>query len=142
MHFLDQKYSGLYDNEVWECIECYFNLPETPHLEQNPLNYAHICELKQQDKQPFALQVKYPANCVNLQPDDNVDDIICHEKDPAQPNWKIALPESMVVDTAKWFNLVMRHPGEKRLSETLNQHYHHSKFCHHIRAPLGARAYP
>jgi hypothetical protein len=48
-YFLDQDYSGLYDYEVWECIECYLNLPETPHLDQHPLNYSHICELQQQD---------------------------------------------------------------------------------------------
>jgi hypothetical protein len=40
--FLEQEYSGLYDNEVLGCIECYFHLPETPHLDQNPLNYAQI----------------------------------------------------------------------------------------------------
>jgi hypothetical protein len=50
-YFLDQEYYGIYDNEVWECIECYLNLPETPHLDENPLNYAHIGELQQQDKQ-------------------------------------------------------------------------------------------
>jgi hypothetical protein len=26
-NFLDQEYSGLYDDEIWECIECYLNLP-------------------------------------------------------------------------------------------------------------------
>jgi hypothetical protein len=26
------------------------------------LNYAHICELQQQDEQLLALQVKYPEN--------------------------------------------------------------------------------
>jgi hypothetical protein len=54
---LDQEYSGLYDNDVWECTECYLNLPETPHPDQNPLNYAHICELQQQVKQTLALQL-------------------------------------------------------------------------------------
>ncbi len=33
VYFLDQEYSGLYDEKVWECIECYFNLPETTHLD-------------------------------------------------------------------------------------------------------------
>jgi hypothetical protein len=65
--FLDQEYSGLYDENIWECIECYLNLPDTPHLDENLLNYAHICELQQQDKQLLALQVKYPDNYVNLQ---------------------------------------------------------------------------
>jgi hypothetical protein len=79
------------------------------------LNYAHICELQQQDKQLLALQVKNPDNYVNIQLNDNVNDIICNKKDPTQPNWKIVLPELMVVDTVKWFHKVMGHPGEKRL---------------------------
>ncbi len=99
-YFLDQEYSGLYDDDVWECIECYLNLPDTPHPDENPLNYAHICELQQQDEHLLALQVKYPDNYVNLQLDDNIDDIICYKKDPTQPNRKIVLPESMVVDTS------------------------------------------
>jgi hypothetical protein len=81
-YFLDQEYSSLYDNEVWECIECSLNLPETPHPDQNLLNYAHIPELQQQDEQLFTLQVKYPDNYVNLQLDDKVDGIICCKKDP------------------------------------------------------------
>jgi hypothetical protein len=89
--------------------------------------------LQQQDKQLLALQVKYPDNYVNLQLDDeDVDDIICCKKDPTQPNWKIALPESMVVDTVKWFHQVRGHPGEKRLQETLNQCYDHPRLRYHI----------
>jgi hypothetical protein len=62
VYFLDQEYSGLYDDKVWECIECYLNLPETSHSDQNPLNHAHICELQQQDKQLLALQVNNSDN--------------------------------------------------------------------------------
>jgi hypothetical protein len=53
-------------------------------------------------------------------------------KDPTQPNWKVALPESMVVDTVKWFHQVMGHSDEKRLQQTLKQCYHHPKLCYHI----------
>jgi hypothetical protein len=62
-YFLDQEYSGLYDEDVWQCIECYLNLPDTSHPDENSLNYAHICELQQQDEQLLALQAKYPDNC-------------------------------------------------------------------------------
>ncbi len=110
---MDQEYSGLYHDDVWECIKCYLNLLDTPHLDENPLNYPHICELQKQETQLLALQVKYPDNYVELQLDDNVDDVICYKKDPTQPNRKIVLPESMVVDTVKWFHQVMGHPGEK-----------------------------
>jgi hypothetical protein len=51
VYFLVQECSGLYDEDVWECIECYLNLPDNPHLDENLLNYAHIHELQQQDKQ-------------------------------------------------------------------------------------------
>ncbi len=112
---MDQEYSGLYNEDVWECIECYLNLPDTPHTDENPLNYAHIRELQHQVKQLLALQVKYPDNYVNLQLDDVIDDIIGYKKDLTQPNWKIALPESKVVDTVEWFHQVMGHTGEKRL---------------------------
>jgi hypothetical protein len=73
-------------------FDWYLNLPDTPHPDENPLNYAHICELQQQDEELLALQVKNPDNYVNLQLDDDIDDIICYKKDPTQPNWKIALP--------------------------------------------------
>ncbi len=124
--------SGLYDDDVWGCIECYFNLPDTPHLDDNLLNYAHICEMQQQDKQLLALQVKYPDNYVDLQLDEDVNDIICYKKDPTQQNWKIALPHSMVADTVKWFHQVMGHPGEKRLHEKINQHNYHFNLRYHI----------
>ncbi len=96
------------------------------------MNYAHICELQQQDEQLLALQVENPDNYVNLQLDADVNDIICYKKDPTQPNWKITLPESMVVDTVKWFHQVMGHPGERRLQDTLNQGCHHTKLRYHI----------
>ncbi len=33
VYFLDQEHSGLYNDKVWECIECYLKLPETSHLD-------------------------------------------------------------------------------------------------------------
>jgi hypothetical protein len=79
--------------DIWERIEWSLNLPDTLHLDENPLNYAHICELQQQDNQLLALQVKYLDNYVIPQQDDDDDDIICYKKDPTQPNSKILLPE-------------------------------------------------
>ncbi len=65
-YFLDHEYSGLHNEDVWECIECYLNVPDTPHLDKNPLNYAHICELQQLDKQLLAQQIKKYDNYVNI----------------------------------------------------------------------------
>jgi hypothetical protein len=66
VYFLDQVYSCLYDDEVWECIDCYLNLPEVSHPDQNPLNHAHICELHQQDKQLLAVQLNNSDNQVQV----------------------------------------------------------------------------
>jgi hypothetical protein len=60
--FLDQKYSCIYDDKVWECIEYYFNLPKASHVDQNPLNYANIHELQQQEEQLLPLQVNDSDN--------------------------------------------------------------------------------
>jgi hypothetical protein len=62
VYFLDQYYSCLYDDNVWECIECFLNLPEASDPYQNPLNYAHICELQQQEEQLLAVQVNNSDN--------------------------------------------------------------------------------
>jgi hypothetical protein len=113
-------------------LECYLNLPELPHPERDRLNYAHIREQQQQDGKLLTLQTKYPDNYVNLQLDPDVDDIICYEKDLTQDNWKIALPDSMVENTVKWFHQVMGHPGEKRLTESLRQRYHNPALRRHI----------
>ena len=121
LYFLDQEYTGLDDNKIWETLECHLNLPEIPHPEHILLNYTHILEQQQQDGNLLALQAKYLGNYVNWQLDDNVEDIICYKKDPTPDNWKIALPETMVLDMVKWFHQIMGHPGEKRLSESLKQ---------------------
>ncbi len=47
-------------------------------------------------------------------------------------NCVAVLPESMVVDTVKWFHQVMGHPGEKRLRETLNQRNYYPRLRYHI----------
>jgi hypothetical protein len=126
VYFLDQENAGFNNSELMEMLECYLNLPEIPHPERIPLNYAHIREQQQQDAKLLALQAQYPDNYVNIQLDPDGKDIICYKKDPTQDNWKIALPDSMVDDTVKWFHQVMGHPGEKRLTESLRQQYHNS----------------
>ena len=64
--------------------------------------------------------------------DDDVDDIICYKKDPTKADWKVALPDSMLVDTVQWFHQVIGHPGDRRLRNTLSQRYHHPKLCYHV----------
>ena len=64
--------------------------------------------------------------------DDDVNAIICYKKDLTKADWKVALPESMLADTVKWFHQVMGHPSDRKLRDTLNQHYQHPKLRYHI----------
>jgi len=132
LYFLEQEYAGLNDDEIWQTLVCYLNLPEMPHPDDNLLNYADIRDQQQQDDKLLALQEKYPDNYINLQLDNDVDDIICYKKDLTQDNLKIALPESMVAETVKWFHQVMGHPGKKQLKESLRQQYYHPSLLRHI----------
>jgi hypothetical protein len=87
--FLEQEFSGLYDDSIWECIECYLNLPETDHPENNPLSYAYIREKQQADQNLLALVTKFPNNYIYLKLDDDVKDIVCYKKHPDQDDWKL-----------------------------------------------------
>ena len=123
-----------YDPEILEVLECYLNLPEAQVPENNPLSYEYIAEQQQQDEKLQALRAKYPKNYFYKRLDDDVDEILCHVKDGHDYNtqWRIALPESMLDETVKWFHIVLGHPGEKRLRETLTQRYWHPRLRHKI----------
>ena len=96
------------------------------------MNFAYIREQQQNDRNLLALQEKYPDKYVSLNIDENVDAIICFRRTPDDTNWKIALPESMVLETVTWFHHVLGHPGERRLMDTMKQRYHHPQLRRHI----------
>ena len=128
------KNSGCLDDDIYNIFECYLNLPKIPDLVQNPLSFACIREQQQQDEQLLALQAKYPEQYIYKSLDKDVDDIICYLRPGDSPDeqWRIALPQQMLEETVKWFHQVMGHPGEKRLRQTLQQRYYHSKLRYTI----------
>ncbi len=83
--------------------------------------------MQQADAKLLDIQQKFPNVYINKCLDDDVEDIICHVKEHADPTtqWKIALPEQMLEETVLWFHQVMGHPGQDRLRHTLAQQYHH-----------------
>ena len=105
LYFVDQLYSGVHDKDIFNALECYLNLPEMEHPEQNPLNYEYIREQQQADEKLLELQRKHPQNYVYKCLDDNVQDIICYVKDHNNPYeiWKIALADQMVQPQSNGF---------------------------------------
>ena len=72
----------------------------------------------------LALLEKYPDNYYYEKLDDDVEDIICYKKYADKDDWKIALSGSMVPEVMPWFHLVLGHPSQTRLRETLQQRYY------------------
>ena len=108
-------------------MECYLNLPEAEHPENNPLSYAYIREKQQEDDALLSLLNKYPDNYVYMDLDDEEEQVICYKKIPTEDNWKIALPDTMVPEVVKWFHHVLGHLGQTRMRDTLQTRYHSSK---------------
>ncbi len=128
---LNNYFSWVDDREMFECFkclpdeECYLNLPDNM-VDTNPLDMANIKE--QQDADDALLQhaTKY-ADRYTHKRIGTIDDILCYIKlgDPPN-NWKIALPESLLQPTIKWFHQVTGHPGSKRLFMQISSQYYHS----------------
>jgi hypothetical protein len=115
-YFLEKEFSGLYDQTIWDILECYLSLPETEQLENNPLSYPYIREKQQEDDALLALLNKYPNNYVYLKLDDETEPIICYKKYPDKDDWNIALPNSIVPEVVKWLDIL--DTGQTRLQIT------------------------
>jgi hypothetical protein len=56
----------------------------------------------------------------------SMDNVLCYVK-PGDPpaNWKIALPQSMLQPTIRWFRQITGHPGSKRLHIQISSRYYY-----------------
>ncbi|KAL7480955.1 hypothetical protein ACHAW6_006629 [Cyclotella cf. meneghiniana] len=104
-YLMDHDWSGVYDIDILEALECYLNFPDMTYPEQNPLSYEYLCEKHQAVEQLLALQQKYQEQYINMNLDDDVNDIISYVKQGQDPNsqWKIALPASMLDEKSNGF---------------------------------------
>ncbi len=104
--------------------QCYLNLPEDM-VEDNPFDLENIKERQDEDDRLIQSTVKHTTwNSRKIIND--VEDILCYTKpgDNAA-NWRIALPEDLILPTIQWYHQVTGHPGSKRLHEQLKQRSYH-----------------
>ena len=92
--------------------QCYLNLPEDM-VKDNPLDLENIKERQDEDNRLIQSTVKhktwYSHKTIN-----DVEDILCYTKpgDNAT-NWRVALPEDLILPTIKWYHQDTGHPGNK-----------------------------
>ena len=83
--------------------------------EDNPLDMETVKEQQAADATLQRRVLKYP-DWYTTKWIGTVEGIICHIKPGDKPsNWKIALPQSLLSPTIKWFHQVDGHPGATRL---------------------------
>jgi hypothetical protein len=104
--------------------QCYFNLPEDM-VEDNPLDLENIQERQDEDYRLIQSTVKHPTwySCKTI---NDVEDILCYTKpgDNAA-NWRITLPEDLILPPIQWYHQISGHLGSKTLYEQLKQRYSH-----------------
>ena len=125
---IHSSFSPSADRNIYFCDsiaeQCYLNLPEDM-VEDNPLDFENIKERQDEDdnlvQSASRLPTWYSHKTMN-----NVENLLCYTKpsDNAD-NWRIALPEDLILSTIKWYHQFTGHPGSKRLYEQLRQRYYH-----------------
>ena len=130
---LDNHHSWINDiKEIIDCCNClnaedsFLNIPSNMD-EDNPLDMETVKEQQQATDAVLQRRVlRYPDQYTTKRIG-MVKDIICHVKPGDEPsNWKIALPQSLLLPTMKWFHQVTGHPGAKWLHLQIGARYYHS----------------
>lgn len=129
---LNNHHSWIDDiKEIIDCFNCldaedsFLNIPSKMD-EENPLDMETIKEQQASDATLQRRILSYPDRYTTKRIG-TVEGIVCHIKPGDEPsNWKIALPQSLLSPTIKWFHQVTGHPGAKRLHLQIGARYYHS----------------
>jgi RNase H-like domain found in reverse transcriptase len=108
--------------------DCYLNIPSDME-DENPLDMEVI---KEQQLIDNALQQRMlkDAHRYTMERIGTVKEIVCYVKPgDNKSKWKIALPQSLLQPTIKWFHQV---PGSKHLYLQIGTWYYHSDLRRHI----------
>lgn len=124
-------------NDESLALECLSNLPSFQN-QNNPLTTIDIQNHQLQDQSLRQRFLEQPQHCVVRQI--NGSDVMCHRSNPCdrQENWKICLPASLPKPTTRWYHLLLGHPGQQRLYDTIRSRFHHpglSTACQQYRCP-------
>ena len=121
------------DNKDVDIIELFMNLPALLEM-ACPLTVANIQQHQAGDYalvQTALVQVQqYPIKEINGQ------NLVCYRENPNVTNadeWKIYLPQSMIMDVIRWYHMILGHPGTSRLYDTIRARFHAERLSVHYR---------
>ena len=108
-------------------LEFFLNLPLLNNHGDNPLNYKYLAEQQVEDKKLQQLAKGKPDNYITKTL--NRHDMLCYVKtyDDPDTQWRIALPNQLVIPTIQYFHMILGHPGATRMRLTIQTRYYHPK---------------
>jgi hypothetical protein len=105
-------------------VECFVNLPAQEGI-PFVLDFQTIAAAQNRDADLMALAVSNPAHYV-LEQFAPETQLLCHRRTPAD-NWKIVLPDELLMAAIRWYHLALSHIGERRLIDTMSMHFYHKR---------------
>jgi hypothetical protein len=116
-----------------ELLDCFLNLPALEAAHESPLRWDNVHEKQQSDAQLQEYIQRFPDRYRFKMIDGH--QIVVHTKPGDNPDtqWKIALPLNMIPQTITFYHSILGHPGDKRLTQSLQARYFHPQlrsFCH------------
>ena len=119
------EYFGLQDSDFFNMLDCYVHLPGESLAGENLLNFKYICEKQRHDSKLRILKQKLPNQYIDILLDADSRDATCYVKEHDAPNtqWRMYLPESMLLKSVAWFHQVVGHPGSSRLCKMMSQRF-------------------
>ena len=112
-----------------QLLNCFVHLPVQDSL-PFVIDYTTIADAQSRDAGLQQLRQQHPQQYVQhaLAPDTQV---YCYVKNP-DANWKIYLPNELLLPTIQWYHAALSHPGSTRLKDTMRIHFHNPKMSNAI----------
>ena len=105
-----------------EMLDAFLNHPPL-HVMDNPTAMHAIQQA--QTNEPQLMQhaqadpTHFPIRTINRRL------LICHRTNHDDPNWKIAVPHSLIQRLLVWYHLVLGHCGQERLYNTISRRFYY-----------------
>ena len=104
------------------------NLPEESLAGEHPLDFKNIADKQRDDNKLRRLKQKLPNQYIDKSLDSDSRNVTCYVKEHDNPDtqWRIYLPDSMLLKSVAWMHQILGHPGSSRLYKMMSQRFYNS----------------